>query len=112
MSQKKKENMKAVVQSEIDLPLFIKGKVRDVYDLGGQLLMVSSDRISAYDYVLPTPVPDKGKVLNQISRFWFEQTKRVVKNHLITADVNEYPAELRPYLSKLVGRSMLVWKTE
>src|SRR5581483_9806978 len=91
MSRQRKENMKTAVPNEIDLPLFIKGKVREVYDLGGQLLMVSSDRISAYDYVLPTPVTDKGKVLNQISQFWFAQTKKVVKNHLITADVNEYP---------------------
>ena len=110
--EKKGKNMMTVTETELDLPLFIKGKVRDVYDLGGQLLVVSSDRISAYDFVLPTPVPDKGKVLNQISQFWFDQTKKVVKNHLITANVDEYPAELRPYRSKLVGRSMLVWKTE
>lgn len=96
----------------IDLPLFIKGKVREVYDLGERLLMVSSDRISAYDYVLPTPVADKGKILNQISLFWFDQTKKVVKNHLITGNVEEYPEEAKQYANYLDGRSMLVWKTE
>jgi phosphoribosylaminoimidazole-succinocarboxamide synthase len=104
--------MNATAQKEISLPLFIRGKVRDVYDLGGQLLLVSSDRISAYDFVLGTPVPDKGKVLNQISQFWFDQTKKVVKNHLITANADEYPPELAPYRDQLAGRSMLVWKTE
>ncbi len=96
----------------IDLPLFIKGKVREVYDLGEKLLMVSSDRISAYDYVLPTLITDKGKILNQISLFWFEQTKKVVKNHLITGNVAEYPENARQYADLLEGRSMLVWKTE
>ena len=104
--------MNAMIQSDINLPLFIKGKVREVYDLGGQLLIVSSDRISAYDYVLPTLVPDKGKVLNQISLYWFEQTRKVVKNHLVTANVEEYPSELAGYKHLLAGRSMLVWKTE
>ncbi len=96
----------------IDLPLFIKGKVREVYDLGDKLLMVSSDRISAYDYVLPTLITDKGKILNQISLFWFDQTKKVVKNHLITGNVDEYPENARQYADLLQGRSMLVWKTE
>jgi phosphoribosylaminoimidazole-succinocarboxamide synthase len=104
--------MITLTESKIDLPLFIKGKVREVYDLGGQLLLVSSDRISAYDWVLPTPIPDKGKVLNQISLFWFDQTSKVVKNHLVTANVDEYPAELKKYRDQLEGRSMLVWKTE
>ena len=96
----------------IDLPLFIKGKVREVYDLGDKLLMVSSDRISAYDYVLPNAIPDKGKILNQISLFWFDQTKKVVKNHLVTGNVEEYPANVKQYADRLQGRSMLVWKTE
>ena len=96
----------------IDLPLFIKGKVREVYDLGDKLLLVASDRISAYDVVLPTPIPDKGKILNQLSIFWFNQTKKLVQNHLISSSPEEYPPEARKYRDQLEGRSMFVWKTE
>ena len=84
------------------------GKVRDVFDLGDKLLMVVTDRISAFDVILPCGVPDKGKVLNQLSLFWMEFFG--VKNHLITANVDEYPAELQPYKEDLRGRSMLVKK--
>lgn len=104
--------MGVIPQIPIDLPLFIRGKVRDVYDLGDQLLIVSSDRISAYDYVLPTLIPDKGKILNQLSVFWFKQTRNSVKNHFITANVKEYPSQLKQYEELLKGRSMLVWKTD
>ena len=104
--------MTTVAETNIDLPLFIKGKVREVYDLGDKLLLVSSDRISAYDYVLPTLVPDKGKVLNQTSVFWFGKTKNIVKNHLISADAAEYPDNLKKYKNQVEGRSMLVIKTE
>ena len=86
------------------------GKVRDVFDLGDRLLMVVTDRISAFDVILPCGVPDKGKVLNQLSLFWMEFLG--VKNHLITADVDEYPAELQPYKEDLRGRSMLVRKVK
>ncbi len=86
------------------------GKVRDVFDLGDSLLMVVTDRISAFDVILPCGVPDKGKVLNQISLFWMEFLG--VKNHLITADVDEYPAVLQPYKEDLRGRSMLVKKVK
>ncbi len=86
------------------------GKVRDVFDLGDKLLMVVTDRISAFDVILPSGVPDKGKVLNQLSLFWMEFFG--VKNHLITADVDEYPAELQPYKEDLRGRSMLVRKVK
>ncbi len=86
------------------------GKVRDVFDLGDQLLMVVTDRISAFDVILPTGVPDKGKVLNQLSLFWLEFFG--VKNHLITANVDEYPAVLQPYKEDLRGRSMLVKKVK
>ena len=86
------------------------GKVRDVFDLGDKLLMVVTDRISAFDVILPCGVPDKGKVLNQLSLFWLEFFG--VKNHLITADVDEYPNELQPYKEDLRGRSMLVKKVE
>lgn len=84
------------------------GKVRDVFDLGDRLLMVVTDRISAFDVILPCGVPDKGKVLNQLSLFWLEFFG--VKNHLVTADVDEYPDVLRPYREDLRGRSMLVKK--
>ena len=84
------------------------GKVRDVFDLGDKLLMVVTDRISAFDVILPCGVPDKGKVLNQLSLFWLSFFG--VKNHLITANVDEYPVELQPYKEDLRGRSMLVKK--
>src|SRR2546426_10935916 len=85
-----------------DLELFASGKVRDVYKLGSDhLLFVATDRISAFDYVLATGIPQKGRVLTQISRFWFDFLKNVVPNHLITADVNQYPAEVRQYASQL-----------
>ena len=84
------------------------GKVRDVFDLGDRLLMVVTDRISAFDVIMPNGVPDKGKVLNQLSLFWFGLLG--VRNHLVTADVEEYPEALRPYAEDLRGRSMLVRK--
>lgn len=86
------------------------GKVRDVFDLGDSLLMVVTDRISAFDVILPCGVPDKGKVLNQLSLFWMEFLG--MKNHLITANVNEYPEVLKPYAADLAGRSMLVKKVK
>ncbi len=86
------------------------GKVRDVFDLGDRLLMVVTDRISAFDVILPTGVPDKGKVLNQLSLFWFGFLG--VRNHLVTANADEYPAELKPYADDLRGRSMLVKKVK
>jgi len=86
------------------------GKVRDVFDLGDSLLMVVTDRISAFDVILPCGVPDKGKVLNQLSLFWMEFFG--MKNHLITANVDEYPAALQPYKDDLRGRSMLVKKVK
>ena len=85
--------------------------MRDIYDVGEHLLLVATDRISAFDYVLGSGIPDKGKVLTQLSAFWFEQTRDIVANHLITADVNKYPAELRGDAEVLAGRSMLVRKT-
>ncbi len=100
------------VLETLPLPLFIRGKVRDVYDLGDRLLMVASDRISAFDYVLGTPVPDKGKILTQISTWWFQQLEGVVPHHLITADVERFPANLHGYAEALEGRTMLVKKTD
>jgi len=96
-----------------DLKLRASGKVRDVYDVSDDtLLFVASDRISAFDYVLATGIPQKGKVLNQISLFWFDFLADVVPNHLITADVEKYPAAVRKYADQLHGRSMLVRKAE
>src|SRR5258708_12593864 len=115
MGIKKKRGDKPMTTSTLStlpLPVFIRGKVRDVYDLGDQLLMVASDRISAFDYVLGTPVPDKGKILTQISSWWFKQLEGVVPNHLISADVKEFPANLRVYDEVLEGRTMLVKKTD
>ena len=94
------------------LPLHASGKVRDLYCLNGTLLFVATDRISAFDYVLATGIPHKGKVLTQLSLFWFEFLKDVVHNHLITADVAQYPAELRAHADELRGRSMLVTRAE
>src|SRR5262249_58244281 len=92
-----------------DLELHASGKVRDVYRLDNEhLLFVATDRISAFDYVLATGIPHKGQVLTQISLFWFDFLKDLVPNHLVTADVNQYPTEVRKYADQLRGRSMLV----
>jgi phosphoribosylaminoimidazole-succinocarboxamide synthase len=96
-----------------DLKLHASGKVRDVYEVGDkQLLFVASDRISAFDYVLATGIPYKGSVLNQLSLFWFDFLADIVPNHLITANVDEYPAEIRKYKDQLRSRSMLVRRAE
>lgn len=91
-----------------DLQLFARGKVRDLYAVDDLLLMVATDRISAFDHVLATGIPGKGRVLTQISLFWFEYLSDLVPNHLVTADVEKYPAELKPYQEELRDRSMLV----
>lgn len=97
--------------ASIDLPLLHRGKVRDLYDLDQYLLIVASDRISAFDYVLPTVVPDKGKVLHKLSMFWFEFTRNVIPNHIVTGDFEQFPTKLKrfPYLK---DRSMIVKKTK
>jgi phosphoribosylaminoimidazole-succinocarboxamide synthase len=101
--------------SDISLPdikLFKKGKVRNVYEIGDKLLIVATDRISAFDVVLPSIIPDKGKVLTQLSRFWFDYTALVVPNHMITADASEFPPVLAKHRDVLDKRSMLVRRTE
>jgi phosphoribosylaminoimidazole-succinocarboxamide synthase len=95
-----------------DLSLIKRGKVRDIYDLGQNLLMVATDRISAFDVVMPDPVPDKGIILTQISLYWFEIMKSIIENHVVSANVNDYPAVCQPYAETLRGRSMLVKKTK
>jgi phosphoribosylaminoimidazole-succinocarboxamide synthase len=84
------------------------GKVRDVYEAGGNLLIIATDRISAFDCILPQGIPDKGRILTRMSLFWFDFLQGVVPNHVISANVDEYPAELRPFRDQLEGRSMLV----
>src|SRR5262245_16107916 len=91
-----------------EYPLIWRGKVRDVYNLGDTLLFVASDRISAFDVVLPGGIPGKGKILAGMSLFWFSFLKDVVPNHLVTANVDEYPKNLQSYRSLLEGRSMIV----
>lgn len=94
-----------------DLKLFRRGKVRDVYEVGDNLLIVATDRISCFDVVLPTAIPYKGIVLNQISLFWFDLIKDITENHLISADADTYPAPLKKYRDSLDKRSMLVKKS-
>ena len=103
----------ALMETNIsEYPLFAKGKVRDVYDLGDKLLIVATDRISAFDVVLPNGIPGKGKTLTQMSLFWFDLVKGVAESHLITAKVDEYPDDLKRYRDVLEGRSMLVKKAK
>jgi phosphoribosylaminoimidazole-succinocarboxamide synthase len=95
-----------------DLRLHRRGKVRDVYDLGEHLLIVATDRLSAFDVVMPQPVPFKGMVLTQISNFWFSFTKDIAENHLIATEVDDFPPECRKYRGQLRGRSIIVKKTK
>ena len=95
-----------------DLKLYKRGKVRDVYDLGDKLLIVSTDRISCFDVVLPCGIPGKGRVLNQISCFWFSFMQDIIANHIITCDIDKYPKEAQRYSLQLFGRSMLVVKSK
>jgi phosphoribosylaminoimidazole-succinocarboxamide synthase len=93
------------------LKLFNRGKVRDIYDLGDKLLLVASDRISAFDVILPTRIPDKGKILTALSVYWFEVIKDIIPHHLITTDVNKFPPACQPHKAELEGRTMLVKKS-
>jgi phosphoribosylaminoimidazole-succinocarboxamide synthase len=104
---------RAVKETELpSLSLKGRGKVRDVYDFGDKLLIISTDRISAFDVILPDPIPDKGKVLNSLSVFWMEKTGSICPNHLISADPSAYPVECKPHAEMLAGRSMLVTKAK
>jgi len=95
-----------------NLRLVNRGKVRDIYEVGESLLIVATDRISAFDVVMDDPVPDKGKILTKVSTFWFERLSSIIDNHLITANQDEYPESCKPYKEYLVGRSMLVHKAK
>lgn len=101
----------AVYQTNLQgLKLAKQGKVRDIYDLGDCLLMVATDRLSAFDVVLPDPIPDKGKILTQISIFWFDLMTDIVPHHVVASDVADFPPECQPHQATLAGRSMLVQK--
>ena len=100
---------------QTDLPgvkFHSRGKVRDIYDLGSSLLFIATDRLSAFDVVLPTAIPNKGKVLTQMSRFWFDFFRDIVPNHVITQNLDEYPEEVSEFKEQLDGRSMLVRRAE
>jgi phosphoribosylaminoimidazole-succinocarboxamide synthase len=104
--------MDVIVRTELPLKLAGRGKVRDVYDLGERLLIVATDRISAFDSILPNGIPCKGEVLNKLSAFWFQNTRDIIDNHMISIDVKAYPKELQAHAKVLEGRSMLVHKTK
>jgi phosphoribosylaminoimidazole-succinocarboxamide synthase len=105
--------MEIVLKSELpDIGEPRRGKVRDIYDLGEHLLLVVTDRISAFDVVLPNGIPGKGRVLTEISLFWFDRMRDVVPNHIVAADVRDFPASLQPYRHLLEGRSVLVKKAD
>jgi len=107
--------MKSNVVSMTDfksLTLKGRGKVRDIYGFGDRLLIVATDRISAFDVVMPNPIPDKGKILTQLSKFWFDHTREIIPNHIVSTRLKDFPLECQPYEEMLRGRSMLVVKTE
>src|SRR5437588_12202785 len=105
--------MNVLLESDLQTyRLFARGKVRDVYEDGDRLLIVATDRISAFDFILPTGIPDKGRVLTQMSVFWFDFLRDVTATHFITADVDAYPPALRPFRTQLEDRSMLVKRAE
>ncbi|MFC1500680.1 phosphoribosylaminoimidazolesuccinocarboxamide synthase [Candidatus Zixiibacteriota bacterium] len=105
--------MEPIYSTELQgIPMIGRGKVRDIYDFDDQMLIVATDRLSAFDVVLPTPITDKGKVLTQISAWWFSQMESIVPNHMISVDPNDYPEAARAHADILAGRSMLVKKAE
>jgi phosphoribosylaminoimidazole-succinocarboxamide synthase len=103
--------MDAITTTSLPFPLFRRGKVRDVYDLGEHLLIVATDRISAFDCIMPDGIPDKGRILTAMSLFWFELTRGIAANHLVAHEIGEMPVSLRPWADILRGRTMLVKKT-
>lgn len=103
--------MTALLKTQLPFPVR-HGKVRDVYDLGGQLLIVATDRISAFDVVMEQGIPGKGRILTQVANFWFDATQDIIPNHLMTTDVADFPASLTPFADQLAGRSILVRRTK
>jgi len=109
MSERQNGDAEAIVRTNLaDLRLCSRGKVRDLYEIDGHILLIATDRISAFDCVLPNGIPDKGKVLTALSKFWFDFTERIIPNHVITAEVEEFPASAKRHRDILRGRSMLV----
>ena len=105
--------MATLIESNLPgIPLLQRGKVRDIYDLDNALLLVTTDRLSAFDVIMPDPIPYKGQVLNQISIFWFEQMRDLCPNHLLATEVKDFPASLQPFAQQLEGRSVLVKKCQ
>lgn len=104
------ERAAVVMETHLDLPPFMRGKVRDTYDLGDQLLIVATDRLSAFDVVLPTGIPDRGRVLTGLSAFWFDRLRAVVPNHVVATEIDAFPASVRGYRNVLDGRAMVVRK--
>jgi len=104
--------MGVILETSLPLALRGRGKVRDVYDLGDKLLIIATDRISAFDSVLPNGIPYKGEVLNKLSAYWFGETRNIIPNHMLTIDVKKYPKELQEHAKTLEGRSMLVDKAQ
>jgi phosphoribosylaminoimidazole-succinocarboxamide synthase len=100
-----------LLTTHLPFPAFRRGKVRDVYDLGSQLLLVATDRISAFDCIMPEGIPDKGRILTQVANFWFDATRGILPNHLVATEVEDFPAELKPFKEQLQGRSILVRRT-
>src|SRR5665647_2494757 len=96
----------------LGIPLNRRGKVRDIYEVGDLLLIISTDRISAFDVIMDQGIPGKGRVLNELAAFWLDKTKDIIDNHLVTTDMGELPAELQRFKDDLQGRSMLVRKAE
>jgi phosphoribosylaminoimidazole-succinocarboxamide synthase len=105
-------NTPIVVNTDLPVKILNKGKVRDIYEVNNTILLVATDRISAFDVVLPDPIPSKGVCLTQLSKFWFDYTKKSIPNHVISADIAEFPKELQQYRAQLAYRSMLVKKTK
>ena len=104
-----------MADTSLPLPLYRRGKVRDVYEAGGNLLIVATDRISAYDHILATSIPDKGRVLTLLSAFWFERTRGIVPNHMLSVEVQQIARavpQLGSHMRMLAGRSMLVRRCE
>ncbi len=105
-------NAPIVIQTELPAKILNKGKVRDVYEINDNILLIATDRLSAFDVVLPDPIPSKGVCLTQLSKFWFDYTKKSIPNHVISTEVSDFPKELQPYKEQLAYRSMLVKKTQ
>jgi phosphoribosylaminoimidazole-succinocarboxamide synthase len=105
-------NAPIVVETELPAKILNKGKVRDVYEINNNILLIATDRLSAFDVVLPDPIPSKGVCLTQLSKFWFDYTKKNIPNHVISTDISDFPKELHPFKKQLEHRSMLVKKTK